>query len=264
MPAGPPAVALTIAGSDASGGAGVQADLKTFHAYGVYGMSAITAVTAQNTSGVEAVQRIRPEIVAAQIDAVVSDIRPATVKTGMLASAATAAQVADAIQRHGLEQLVIDPVMIATSGDRLLDGDAIEVLLARLMPLATLITPNASEAATLTGRPVETPADQADAARHIVEELGTRAVLVTGGDIEGREVFDIYYDGDRLEVFRDPRIETTNTHGSGCALAAAITAGLALGQSLDEAVLGARAWVRHAIATAPGLGRGRGPLNLFG
>jgi hydroxymethylpyrimidine/phosphomethylpyrimidine kinase len=258
-----PPVALTIAGSDSSGGAGIQADLKTFHALGVYGTSAITALTAQSTRGVSGIFSVEASFVALQIDTTVDDIPPDAVKTGMLAEAATVEVVADAAARHRFPAFVVDPVMVATTGAKLLEDDAVDAVRERLLPIATLVTPNAPEAAVLLGRRVETPDDQEAAARAIVAELGARAALVKGGDLKGEMLIDVFYDGDCLEVFRDRRIETTSTHGSGCALASAIAAFLARGETLAAAVAKARAWVRRGIETAPPFGHGRGPLDLF-
>ncbi|HUP18394.1 MAG TPA: bifunctional hydroxymethylpyrimidine kinase/phosphomethylpyrimidine kinase [Gemmatimonadota bacterium] len=265
MPVGAtvPPVALTIAGSDSSGGAGIQADLKTFHALGVYGTSAITALTAQNTRGVRGIFAVDPAFVAEQIDAVVEDIPPDAVKTGMLANAAIVERVAGAFDRHGWTAFVVDPVMVATTGALLLEEEAVAAVRETLVPRATIVTPNGPEASTLLGRPVETPVDQESAARAIVEELGAAAALVKGGDLEGAEVVDVFYDGTEWRRFSDRRIETTSTHGSGCALASAIAAYLARGEPLAEAVARARAWVRRGIEIAPRLGRGRGPLDLF-
>jgi hydroxymethylpyrimidine/phosphomethylpyrimidine kinase len=257
-------VALTIAGSDSSGGAGIQADLKTFHALGVYGMSAVTALTAQSTQGVSGIVAIDAAFVAEQIDATVRDIPPDAVKTGMLANGAVVEAVAEAVDRHRFPALVVDPVIVATTGALLLDPSGIEGIRALLVPRATIVTPNAPEAAELLGMEVRTPADQEEAARALVVDLGAAAVLIKGGHLEGHEVVDVYFDGDRLEAFRDPRIVTTSTHGSGCALASAIAAHLARGATLLDAVRDARAWVRRGIERAPGLGHGRGPLDLFG
>jgi hydroxymethylpyrimidine/phosphomethylpyrimidine kinase len=252
-------VALTIAGSDSSGGAGIQADLKTFAAHGVYGLSAITAVTAQNTTGVTDVAVMTPELVARQIDAVVSDIGTDATKTGMLATAAVIEVVADAIARHGLRTLVVDPVMVATSGARLLDASAVDVLRRRLLPLATLVTPNMEEAAILTGMPVTTAADLARAAERLVA-LGARAALVKGGHLDGPAI-DVLADNTMtIEVVAE-RVPSRHTHGTGCTLSAAIAARLALGDDLLAAVRAAKEYVTRAIARAPGLGRGRGPLG---
>ncbi|MBW3660403.1 MAG: bifunctional hydroxymethylpyrimidine kinase/phosphomethylpyrimidine kinase [Gemmatimonadetes bacterium] len=256
-------MALTIAGSDSSGGAGIQADLKTFHALGVYGMSAITALTAQNTEGVSGISPVDPAFVTEQIDTTVGDIPPDAVKTGMLANAAIVEVVAEAFDRHGFAGFVVDPVMVATTGALLLEEDAVAAVRSRLVPRAAIVTPNAPEAATLLDRDVETPEDQEAAAKALVEELGAAAALVKGGDLEGPEVMDVLYDGLEWRRFSAPRIETTSTHGSGCALASAIAAFLARGEPLAEAVAKARAWVRRGIENAPPLGRGHGPLDLF-
>lgn len=257
-------VALTIAGSDSSGGAGIQADLKTFHALGVYGMSAITALTAQNTEGVTGIFAVDPEFVAEQIATSVRDIPPDAVKTGMLANRAIVAAVSEACDRHRFPALIVDPVMVATTGAPLLEPDAVEAVRSWLLPRATLVSPNAPEAGTLLGWDVDAPDRLASAARALVEDLGARAALVKGGDLDGQELVDVFYDGERIELFRSPRIETTSTHGSGCALASAIAAYVARGSELLDAIRQARPWVRRGIENAPGLGRGRGPLDLFG
>jgi hydroxymethylpyrimidine/phosphomethylpyrimidine kinase len=257
-------VALTIAGSDSGGGAGIQADLKTFHAFGVFGTSALTAVTAQNTHGVTAVHAIPLDVVAAQVDAVVEDLHPAAVKTGMLATAALVEVVAAAIERHGLERYVLDPVMVATSGDRLLDVDAEVTVARRLVPLAAVVTPNLYEAAILTGRPVRTLDDMRDAADALLD-LGAGAALVKGGHLEG-EAVDLLREASgrsRERLWRKPRVDTLHTHGTGCTLSAAIAAGLAADVPLADAVERAVRWVARAIETAPGLGGGHGPVNHF-
>ncbi len=263
-PPGKPPVALTIAGSDSSGGAGIQADLKTFHALGVYGASAITALTAQNTQGVTGIFPVDPEFVAEQIATTVQDIPPDAVKTGMLANRAVVAAVAEAADRHRFPTLIVDPVMVAATGALLLEADAVEAVRSWLVPRATLVTPNAPEAGTLLGWTIESSAQLASAAHALVEDLGARAVLVKGGDLPGDELLDVFYDGGRIELFRSPRIDTTSTHGSGCALASAIAAHVARGSGLLEAIRQARRWVRRGIENAPGLGRGHGPLDLFG
>ncbi len=254
-------IALTIAGSDSGGGAGIQADLKTFYAFGVFGTSALTAVTAQNTLGVRAVHAIPLELVAEQIDAVVCDLRPAAVKTGMLATADMVETVAERLQRHALTRYVLDPVMVATSGDRLLDDDAERSLADRLLPLALVVTPNLHEAGILTGRDVRTFADMGAAARELVR-LGAGAALVKGGHLEGDAV-DLLWDGRDEHVWRKPRLDTRHTHGTGCTLSAAVAAGLAKGLPLAVAVDRAVRWVALAIQTAPGLGGGHGPVNHF-
>jgi hydroxymethylpyrimidine/phosphomethylpyrimidine kinase len=256
-------VTLTIAGSDSSGGAGIQADLKTFHAHAVYGMSAITAVTAQNTQGVVDVTALAADFVAAQIHTAASDIPPDAVKTGMLANRSIVEVVVEAADRHGWDALVVDPVMVATTGSRLIDQDAIDVLRGELLPRATVVTPNAPEAGVLLNTTITDETALEMAADALIDQLGVKAVLVKGGDLEGDHVVDVYCDGRNREVFREPRITTTSTHGSGCALASAIAARLALGQPLENAVRGARHWVRQAIERAPGLGSGRGPLDLL-
>ena len=256
-------MALTIAGSDSSGGAGIQADLKTFHALGVYGMSAITALTAQSTRGVTGIRAVDPAFVAEQIDTTVADIPPDAVKTGMLANRAIVEIVAEAADRHGFRRLVVDPVMTATTGALLLEDDAVEAVRRLLLPRAGIVTPNATEAGVLLGRSVAAPADQESAAREIVEDLGAPAVLVKGGDMAGDIVVDVFYDGAEWLRFSDARIATESTHGSGCALASAIAAHLARGQSLADSVREARDWVRRGIASAPSIGGGRGPLDLF-
>ena len=252
-------IALTIAGSDSGGGAGIQADLKTFQAFQVFGTSALTAVSAQNTLGVSGVL-VRPVgIIEQQISALVQDLRPAAVKTGMLANAEIVEAVARAIRQYGLRNYVLDPVMVATSGDRLL-SDAGEAALRSLVPLATIVTPNLPEAAILTGAPVHTPADMHDAARALVA-AGARAALVKGGHLERDVIIEVFYDGRTFETWEHPRLNTRHTHGTGCTLSAAITAGLALGRSLRDAVADALEYVRRAIESAPGLGKGHGPLN---
>jgi hydroxymethylpyrimidine/phosphomethylpyrimidine kinase len=253
--------ALTIAGSDSGGGAGIQADLKTFSALGVYGMSALTAITAQNTLGVTAVHEIPPEIVGAQIDAVVTDIGVDAAKTGMIASAEIIRVVAAKVREHGITTFVVDPVMVATSGDRLLREDAVEALRTELLPLAMVTTPNLPEAEVLIGRPVSTLEEMRDAARAIVG-LGARSALVKGGHLAGDAV-DIFYDGTSFEQLPARRIETTSTHGTGCTLASAIAALLARGESLEAAISNAKVYVTAAIERAYPIGRGHGPVHHF-
>lgn len=226
-------------------------------------MSAITALTAQNTEGVTGILAVEPTFVAEQIDTTVADIAPDAVKTGMLGTRGTVEVVAEAADRYGWRAFVVDPVMVATTGALLLDDDAVAVLRERLVPRATLLTPNAPEAGALLNRRVETATDQETAARSLVAELGAQAVLVKGGDIRGDELVDIFFDGTELHRFRETRIATTSTHGTGCVLASAVTAHLARGLPLVDAVKRARSWVRRGIETAPLLGRGHGPLNLF-
>jgi len=256
-----PPTALTIAGSDSGGGAGIQADLKTFHHFGVYGTCALTLVTAQNTLGVHRVERLAPSLVAAQIDAVAEDLRPRAVKSGALGSAAIVEVVATAVARHGLGPLVVDPVMLAKGGADLLDADAVDALRRRLLPAAELVTPNLPEAAALLGgASLESERELAEAARALVA-LGARAALVKGGHGRGTEVIDVLADRGELLTLRAARIDTPHTHGTGCTYAAAIAARLALGDELAAAVRAAHAYVQRALATAPGLGAGRGPLN---
>ena len=253
------ATALTIAGSDSGGGAGIQADLKTFHAFGVFGTSAVTAVTAQNTLGVQAVQALDPSIVRRQIESVRADLPPGAAKTGMLAHEDIVRAVVAGL--HGFEApLVVDPVMVATSGDRLLDPAAVTAILEELLPLAALVTPNLPEAGILAERTVSTEADMSAAASAILAR-GAGAVLVKGGHLDGEEVVDLFRGGDRERVWRTPRIRTTETHGTGCTLSAAITAGLASGLALERAIERGLAFTHAAIAAAPGLGSGRGPLD---
>ena len=255
-------VALTIAGSDSGGGAGIQADLKTFHAFGVFGTSAITAITVQNTVGVSGIHAVPAGIVRAQIHAVATDLAPAACKSGMLADRELVAVVADAIRTEGLPNYVLDPVMVATSGDRLLAADAEASIRDRLLPLCALVTPNLHEAAILTGDPVEDEASMRRAAERLVR-LGAAAALVKGGHLEGDTVVNVLFDGQRFADWRTPRVRSRNTHGTGCTLSAAIAAGLALGRPLADAVGTALDWVHRAIETAPGLGAGHGPLNHF-
>jgi hydroxymethylpyrimidine/phosphomethylpyrimidine kinase len=254
-------IALTIAGSDSGGGAGIQADLKTFQRFGVFGTSAITAVTAQNTKSVSRWEAVSPDLVRAQIDSVADDLPPAAFKSGMLASGSIASAVASAIREHSLPNYVLDPVIVATSGDVLLESDAIEVIRRELIPLAFLVTPNVYEAAILTGEAIDDEDSMARAAAAIVSDMGAQAVLIKGGHLDsGDRVVDILYDGN-VRAFRTERLDTRNTHGTGCTLSAAITAQLATGESLHAAVRRAIDYVHNAIATAPGLGSGHGPLN---
>ena len=254
-------IALTIAGSDSSGGAGIQADLKTFHAFGVFGTSVITAATAQNTRGIVATHPIPVGHVRAQIEAVVTDLRPSALKTGMLASAELVSTTAGAIRSHGLGPYVMDPVMVATSGDRLLEEGAERCLIEELLPLAAVVTPNLEEAAILTGLIVDSAEGMAAAAERLVE-LGAAAALVTGGHLDG-DAIDLLWDGHDQRLWRRPRVETRHTHGTGCTLSAAIAAGLANGQALVESVDRAARFIGRAIAAAPRLGHGRGPVNHF-
>ena len=257
-------VALTIAGSDSGGGAGIQADLKTFYRFGVFGTSVITAITAQNTVGVVDWDPVRAELVRSQIDAVATDLPPAAFKSGMLATASIIRVVAAAIRDHGLSGYVLDPVMVATSGDLLIERDAVAAIKDELLQLADVVTPNADEAGVLAGFAVRDEDDMQRAAEAIAS-LGARAVLIKGGHISGGDtstVVDYLFDG-AFTSYRHPRVITTSTHGTGCTLSAAITALLANGYSLRDAVQTATDYVHQAIATAPNLGHGNGPLNHF-
>ena len=253
--------ALTIAGSDSGGGAGIQADLKTFAAHGVFGTSAITAITAQNTLGVSGVHVVPVEMVRAQIDAVIGDIGADAVKIGMLATAAIIDAVAGAIDELRLSPVVLDPVMVAKGGSRLLEPDAIDAM-RRLLPRAAVVTPNLAEAEVLTGLAVREITSMEAAARALVG-AGAGAALVKGGHLESDAIVDVLWDGRALHRFESRRIDTPHTHGTGCTLAAAIAAGLALGLSLQESVARAHRYVQAAIAAAPGLGKGHGPLDHF-
>jgi hydroxymethylpyrimidine/phosphomethylpyrimidine kinase len=254
--------AMSIAGSDSGGGAGIQADLKTFAALGVYGTSALTAVTAQNTLGVTAIHEVPTDVIAAQMDAILSDIGADAVKTGMLSSSDIIETVAQELQRQSIAQLVVDPVMVAKGGDRLLQEDAVEALKTRLLPLATVVTPNLPEAEVLTGITIRNTEDVRNAARAIVS-MGAKSVVVKGGHLAGKEALDIFYDGKGFREFSAPRIDTKNTHGTGCTLASAITAGLAKGLPLVEAVAQAKTYVTEAIRASLDIGSGHGPLDHF-
>jgi hydroxymethylpyrimidine/phosphomethylpyrimidine kinase len=255
-------VVLTSAGSDSGAGAGIQADLKTFAALRVYGVSVITAVTAQNTVGVRAVQQIDPDVIAAQLDALAEDFSIVALKTGMLSSVAIIETVVAGITRHGLRPLVVDPVMIAKSGDRLLHEDAVDTLRRRLLPLARVVTPNIPEAEVLAGQSIRTRADRVAAGRAIMA-LGAQAVVIKGGHTDEDPIVDLLIDADGVHEFRAPRIATASTHGTGCTFSAAIAAGLGRGEELAMAVAQAREYLSAALAQAPGLGHGHGPLNHF-
>ena len=258
-----PPIALTIAGSDSSGGAGIQADLKTFTVLGVYGASVITAITAQNTQGVQDVLVLPPGIIAAQIGSVASDLRVGAIKTGMLADRATVETVVDAMAAFRTVPLVVDPVMVATSGDVLLASDAIEAVRSRLIPLADVVTPNISEAARLLETSPAASLDEMEAQGRALLALGPKAVLVKGGHAESSDATDILVFSAGSLRFSKPRIETRNTHGTGCTLAAAIAAELAKGRALSEAVSRAKDYVWGAIDAARNIeiGRGQGPVN---
>ncbi len=258
-------IALTIAGSDSGGGAGIQADLKTFSRFGVYGTSAITAVTAQNTIGVSRWEPVPPELLRAQIDAVATDLRPSAVKSGMVGTTESIHVVAESLRQHNLVPYVLDPVIVATSGEALIESDGARAIRDELVPLATVVTPNADEAFALTGQPVNDEASM----RHVAEQLvalGAKAALIKGGHIGAADdstIVDILYADGEFTAFAHPRIKTNSTHGTGCTLSAAIAAQLARGVPLRESVRVAIDYVQAALETAPGLGSGHGPLNHF-
>jgi hydroxymethylpyrimidine/phosphomethylpyrimidine kinase len=253
--------ALTIAGSDSGAGAGIQADLKTFAALGVYGTSAITAITAQNTVGVTEVFALSPKLVEAQIDAVIEDIGAHAVKTGMLANTAIIRAVAKAVRRHRLKNLVVDPVMVATSGDLLIKKSAVAALRADLLPLAALVTPNIPEAEELTGIKIAGDGDLEAVARKIIQ-MGARTVIIKGGHLKGPAV-DLYFDGKKFIALRAPRIRTKNTHGTGCTFSAAVAAYLARGEKLEQAVRAAKKYITAAIRCGFPVGAGHGPVHHF-
>jgi hydroxymethylpyrimidine/phosphomethylpyrimidine kinase len=253
-------VALTIAGSDSGGGAGIQADLKTFAALGVHGTSAVTAITAQNTLGVAGILELPPALVAAQIEAVMLDLGAQAAKTGMLSNAKIIEVVAKAIARFEIDNLVVDPVMVAKGGARLLRDDAVDALRRRLLPLAAVVTPNLPEAEVLLGRPIRTLDERRQAARDLVG-LGARAAVVKGGHTDEEQAIDHYFDGTELVELKSPRIATANTHGSGCVFSAAIAAELARGRDSLAAVLLAKEFITGAIERSLEVGRGHGPVN---
>jgi hydroxymethylpyrimidine/phosphomethylpyrimidine kinase len=253
-------IALTIAGSDSGGGAGIQADLKTFHQLGVFGTSAIVALTAQNTLGVRGVHPVPADFVALQLDALAEDLPPDALKTGMLAEPGLVRLVADAVRSRGWAPLVVDPVMAATSGDRLLSPEGELAVRQLLLPLAAIVTPNLDEAAILAGHPVEDVQAMERAGNALLAQ-GAAAALVKGGHLGGSVVVDLLVTRDGTRRFEHARIETVSTHGTGCTLSAAITAGLALGRPVERAVEDAIGYVHRAMQTAPRLGGGHGPLN---
>ncbi len=258
-------VALTIAGSDSSGGAGIQADLKSFAALGVYGASAITALTAQNTEGVTGIFAVPADFVTAQIDAVFSDLDVGALKIGMVAQVASIDAIAASLTRWAPRHVVLDPVMVATSGDRLLAAEAVEALRRKLIPLATVITPNLPEAAALLDEPVAvSEAAIADQGRRLLA-LGCRAVLIKGGHEQGAESTDYLIDPQGTIALGAPRVATKNTHGTGCSLSSAVAAGLAKGEDLVLAVRNAKTWIAAAIAAADrfSVGHGHGPIHHF-
>jgi hydroxymethylpyrimidine/phosphomethylpyrimidine kinase len=258
-------VALTIAGSDSSGGAGIQADLKTFAALGVYGASVITALTAQNTKGVTGIHPVPADFVTAQIDAVFGDLEVRAVKIGMVAQFATIDAIAAGLTRWSPQHVVLDPVMVATSGDRLLAADAVEGLRTKLIPRASLVTPNLPEAAALLDEPVAASEAAIESQGQRLLAMGCGAVLIKGGHGQGPESIDYLVSGKGVIALAAPRIATKNTHGTGCSLSSAIAAGLARGEDMETAVRAAKAWVSAAITAADrlGVGHGHGPIHHF-
>jgi hydroxymethylpyrimidine/phosphomethylpyrimidine kinase len=254
--------ALTIAGSDSSGGAGIQADLKTFAAFDVYGVSAVTAVTAQSTLGVDAVAPLAADIVTAQIEAVAGDITIHATKVGMLATAAIVEAVAAAIEELELPLVVVDPVLVSSSGAQLLDDDGVQALRAGLLPLARVVTPNIPEAEALSGIRIASVDDARQAARRI-HQAGAAAVIITGGHRAGPEIVDLVFDGASFHALTIARANGAGAHGTGCTFASAVAAGLALGRTLPDAAASAQRYVAGAIAHSPSIGHGRGPLNHF-
>jgi hydroxymethylpyrimidine/phosphomethylpyrimidine kinase len=255
--------ALTIAGSDSGAGAGIQADLKTFAAHAVYGTTAIAAITAQNTRGVTAVHPLPPELVHAQIEAVATDFDVHAAKTGMLATAAVVRVVAAAVRRFSIPFLVVDPVMRSTSGDILSEDEVLDAMREELLSSAYVVTPNIPEAERLAGITITTGEHRRQAAR-IIRDFGVQAVIITGGHEPGSTISDLLYDGSQFAAFSVGRVPGDQTHGTGCTFAAAITAHLAHGHSLAEAIPLAQRYIAEAIRTAPRLGHGRGPMNHFG
>lgn len=251
---------LSIAGSDSGGGAGIEADLKTCTALGVHGMAAVTAITAQNTVGVFGVRDVPPDLVAQQIDVVAEDIGVDAAKTGMLSSSAIIEAVAESLTRNMIRNLVVDPVMIAKSGDALLQDEARSALKDLLLPAALVVTPNIPEAEVLSGLVIASEEAVVAAAEKIIE-LGPRYVLMKGGHLEGPEACDYLFDGENVDTFRSPRIDTPNTHGTGCTYSAAIAAYIARGLDVPESVERAKAYLTRAIETSLPLGNGHGPLN---
>jgi hydroxymethylpyrimidine/phosphomethylpyrimidine kinase len=258
-------IALTIAGSDSSGGAGIQADLKTFAALGIFGASVITALTAQNTQGVSGIHAVPAEFVTAQIDAVFSDLAVAAVKIGMVAQPASIDAIVAGLTRWAPEHVVLDPVMVATSGDRLLAAEAVEALRTKLIPRAAVITPNLPEAAALLDEPVAISEAAIENQGKRLLAMGCPAVLIKGGHGQGAESIDYLIDARGVIALAAPRIATENTHGTGCSLSSAIAAGLAKGEDLVTAVRNAKAWVSAAIAAADrfSVGHGHGPIHHF-
>ena len=258
-------IALTIAGSDSSGGAGIQADLKTFAAFGVYGASVITALTAQNTTGVSGIHQVPAEFVTAQIDAVFSDLAVGAVKIGMVAQPASIDAIVAGLMRWSPKHIVLDPVMVATSGDRLLAEEAVEALRTKLIPLASVITPNLPEAAALLDEPVAVSEAAVEDQGKRLLAMGCRAVLIKGGHGQGAESTDYLIDANGTIALAAPRIATKNTHGTGCSLSSATAAGLAKGENMETAIRNAKAWISAAIAAADrfSVGHGHGPVHHF-
>ena len=258
-------IALSIAGSDSSGGAGIQADLKTFAAFGVYGASVITALTAQNTSGVSGIHQVPAEFVTAQIDAVFSDLAVGAVKIGMVAHPPVIEAIVAGLNRWSTKHVVLDPVMVATSGDRLLAAEAVDALRTKLIPLASVITPNLPEAAALLDEDVARDEAAVEKQGRRLLAMGCKAVLIKGGHGEGAESIDYLVDSSGVTVLAAPRIATKNTHGTGCSLSSAIAAGLAKGKDMETAVRNAKAFVSAAIAAADrfSVGHGHGPIHHF-
>ena len=254
--------ALTVAGSDSGGGAGIQADLKTFAAHGVFGLSAVTAVTAQNSVGITGIHAVPAVVVAKQIEAVVSDFGVSAAKTGMLLSAEIIEAVAASIETLAVPHLVVDPVMTATSGDLLLADEAVEALKTELVRRASVVTPNRPEAERLTGRPITSLSETRDAARRI-HDMGPRAVIITGGHGRCSDVVDVFYDGHDLIEFGAPRIDTTHSHGTGCTFSAAVAAELALRRTFADATQRAKSYVEQCLRHPLGIGHGSGPLDHF-
>ena len=251
--------ALTIAGSDSCGGAGIQADIKTMTANGVYAMSAITALTAQNTTGLTGIMEVTPDFLSQQLDAVFTDIFPDAVKTGMVSSAGLIEVIADKLDEYGADNIVVDPVMVATSGAKLISDDAIETLRNRLLPIATVITPNIPEAEVLSGRSIASEDEMVEAAKRIYETHGC-AVLCKGGH-RVNDANDLLYRDDGFMWFKGERIDNPNTHGTGCTLSSAIAANLALGKDLDTSVRLAKEYISGALSAMLDLGKGNGPMN---
>ncbi len=251
---------LTVAGSDSGGGAGIQADLKTFFRFGTYGMTAVTALTAQNTVGVQGIFPASADFVAAQMDSVACDIGVDAVKTGMLADQAILEKVADRVANWALRPLVVDPVMVAKSGDQLLEKGAIDQLIDKILPLTDVFTPNVPEAEILLARRIRDQSEQEEAAKAL-QRLGCRVVVLKGGHLPGDVCTDVFRDAERMHVLSTPRIQTAHTHGTGCTFAAAIAAGLAQGWDALAAVTIAKQYVDRAIKDRFSLGSGRGPIN---